>query len=437
MTSSRIRQRWTTPLIGALVFLFACWQFLGAVDEPEFHRDEARWIHRGNYVREILDPFGSYWDEDTWIDSGASMDEQYRLRAQPPFGSYMMGIGFLLQGQPLPDIGFWNMDHDDAWNAEAGNMPTEAMLTSARRTTAVISALTVLAVFAIGNRLTNIVGGLIGALYLTIHPLMVYLATFAGSDATLGLTIALSAVGAARLADSPSWPRAIVLGGVLGLGTSTKLSPFGLAVGLGMMGMVLLVASVTRAHRWKLPPRALGWQLQSLPLISAFVFLLSYPYLWRDPIANTQRLVSYRTDGMDIQGSLWPQVAVDSPAEAIERMWNRFTGPAWSVIGRFTDTASPVEMLVALLGAAILFVLVARRGLWSPTAMIAAILGGITAITIMGMGVDWARYHLPILITMSVCIGIVPGMVSIPVLRPKNGNAVHREAADGGQTPAG
>ena len=93
------------PIVSLLIFIVAMWQFLPTIDEREFHRDEARWIHRAEYVRELSNPFGDYWDESTWAD-GETLDHRNRLRAQPPVGSYLMGIGFLLQGQPLPDIGF-------------------------------------------------------------------------------------------------------------------------------------------------------------------------------------------------------------------------------------------------------------------------------------------------------------------------------------------
>ena len=84
-------------LLALAVFVFALTQFLPAVDDREFHRDEARWIHRAVYIRDLFSPLDDVWDEETWLSSGDTMDEQYRLRAQPPLGSYIMGIGFLLQ----------------------------------------------------------------------------------------------------------------------------------------------------------------------------------------------------------------------------------------------------------------------------------------------------------------------------------------------------
>lgn len=394
------------PIVAILLFILGMWQFTSAIDEREFHRDEARWIHRAEYLRELMHPFGDYWEPWTWAN-GDSMDARNRLKAQPPLGSYLMGLGFLLQGQPIPDIGYWNMDYDTEWNATQGNLPTDEMLTTARRTTATLGALTVAMVFLIGTRLTNLPGAAIGSAYLAVHPLARYLSTFAGSDAALVFFIAASTLAAARLAEKPTWTRAILLGILIGCGASTKLSPFGIAAALAGWGVVIL------ALHWldKLKSRRLGWMLLSTPIVAALTFVLSYPYLWDNTIRRSKEILDYRTDGMEIQGELWQQVAVSGPNEAIERIWNRFSSAEWSVLGRFGDVGSSIELWLAVVGAGILGGLLFRRGITSSTALIAVSLGAIVAVTVIGMKVDWARYHFPILLAMSVSIGVATGSV--------------------------
>lgn len=400
----RYVRRWAVSIIATLLFLVAMWQFLPTIDEREFHRDEARWIHRAEYLRELVYPFGDYWDEATWSD-GDSMDARNRLRAQPPMGSYLMGVGFLLQGQPLPDIGYWNMDYDDAWNANQGNMPTDEMLTVARRTTATLSALTVVMIFLIGTRLTTITGATIGAIYLAVHPLTRYLSTFAGSDAALVFFIALATLSAARLAEKPTWLRAVLLGIAIGCGGATKLSPLGIAFALASLGAVLLVA------RRKESPGTLAKFLLLTPIIAGITFVLAYPYLWRHPIENSLHLLRYRSLSFDIQGTLWQQVAVETRMEAVQRIWQRFSSAEWSVLGRFFGWGAPVENLLVLAGITILGWLVYRRGLASSTAIIAVTMGAAAAITIMGLQVDWARYQFPTLLAMALGIGIVAGSI--------------------------
>ena len=403
------RQSIITLAISLPIFIIAMWQFLPTIDERDFHRDEARWIHRAEYVRELANPFSDYWNESTWAD-GDTLDHRNRLRAQPPVGSYLMGIGFLMQGQPLPDIGFWNMDQDTEWNAQQGNMPSDAMLETARRTTATLAALTTVMIFLIGNRMTSTTGAAIGALFFAMHPLTIYLSTFAGSDAALVFFIGLSALLAARLAEKPGWIRAIMLGVAIGLGGGVKLSPLGIAMALAVVGAVLMMWKAKNTSR-------LGMMLLAQPVIAGAVFVISYPYLWRNPVENSLNLLRYRTMSFDLQSSLWNQVAIASPLEAIDRIWTRFSGDEWSLLGRWFGVGWPVETLLAVAGIVVLALLVIRRGLSSPTAMIAAVIGASTVITIVGVQVDWARYHWPILLAIAVCIGVAISFAESRILR--------------------
>ena len=47
--------RWDAPLAG-VVFLVALWVNLSAVAMTEFHRDEARWVHRARFLEELGNP---------------------------------------------------------------------------------------------------------------------------------------------------------------------------------------------------------------------------------------------------------------------------------------------------------------------------------------------------------------------------------------------
>ncbi len=387
---------------------------MGIVDSRPFHRDEARWIHRAEYVAELANPLGSYWDESTWIERGGSLDERYRLRAQPPLGSYVMGFGLLAQGRDLDTNGFWIMDEDNVQNAAQGNVPSSGDLTAARRTTAIISALTVTVVYFIGARLTNRIGGVVAALFLLFHPLVNLYAAFAGSDMLLVLLVALAAMAAYRLADRPSWPRAVLLGFLLGLGGSAKLSPLGIAIPLALLGGLIILLRVTGRSPRKLvvgqPSLAFGLQLLSAPFVAGATLIASYPYLWRAPIEHTREMFAFRTTGMDLQASIWEHVAVDSPVEALRRVEARL-GDEFTLVGRLGDTgdAGILELGLAAIGLLIVGWLALRRGIVSGHGLALIVLGGQAAITIVGMGADWARYHLPILLLVAVCIGVAVG----------------------------
>jgi hypothetical protein len=400
-------------VVALAVLCFAQW--LPDIAGTALHRDEARWIHRAEYLRELTHPFGDYWDEAIWIDRGGTLDERYRLRAQPPLGSYLMGVGLLAQGRDLDVNGYWNMDRDDAWNAARGNVPAQADLIAARRTTAVITMLTVVAVYAIGARLTNRAGGAAGAVFLALHPLTGLLAIFAGSDTLLALTIALAAVAAWRFADRPTWPRAVLLGVLLGLGGATKLSPLAVALPIGALGMVVLVTRWLGQTRTRLVGRVLGnasastgWMLFSVPIVAGATFVASYPYLWRAPIEHTKALFDYRTVGMEAQASMWPHLGVETRVEAVERVVRRL-GDELTVLGRFGIEVERLELGIAAVGIVVWTVLALRDGLLGARALTFAVLGGAAGVTLAGMQADWARYHLPILLFVSVALGVAVG----------------------------
>jgi Dolichyl-phosphate-mannose-protein mannosyltransferase len=227
--------RWRDLAVACGLFALAFWHVLSAIDATSFHRDEARWIHRAAYLLALADPLGQQWIEEG-LYPGSSLDERFPLRAQPPLGAYLMGLGLLVQGRDLTTNGFWNMDRDDAWNRTHGNVPAPEDLLAGRRTNAVVAALTVVAVYFIGTCLTNRVGGLVAALVLLPHPLLISAASIAGADPLLILLVALAALAAYRLAERPTWERALLLGGVLGLGGATKLSPLLVALLLAGLG---------------------------------------------------------------------------------------------------------------------------------------------------------------------------------------------------------
>lgn len=412
------------PLIAAALFALSLLLLLPAVDETPFHRDEARWIYRVALLREWRDPLGPRWQDEGYPVRYRSYDEYYRMQGQPPFAGYVFGLGLLLHGRDLTTNGFWIMDHDDAWNAARGHMPAIADLHAARRTNVVIAGLTVVAVYFIGARLTNRAGGVIGALALAIHPLLEDTATRAWSDPLLMLLIALAAVAAYRLADRPTWPRAILLGALLGLGGATKLSPLLLALPLAMLGVIFLLARWPRRRSTVRPPERLGWMLLALPLIAAAVFVAVYPYTWTDPIDHSLNLFEFRAASFRTQAVTFPPAKVEGVADAFRRVGDEL-GARFSATGRIVDAIerhagiglpdawrdNGLDLALAVVGLELLLVIVCRRGLRGAHAVAALILGAQAMIVILGMGVEYARYLLPVLLAEVVGIGVVAGRV--------------------------
>src|SRR5262245_30818032 len=178
-------------LLSVLVFSVSLWQTSARLDLTRYHPDESRWINRAHYINDLTDPTG-----DAWAD-------RYLTRGQPPMGSYMIGLGLLLQGRDVTTNGPWNFEYGDEynvnWNSIMGNMPSRADLEAARRFNTVLGGLTCVFIFLIVAQLTNWVGGLTGGVFMAINPLQITLSSQALADASLVFIIALTALAAMRL----------------------------------------------------------------------------------------------------------------------------------------------------------------------------------------------------------------------------------------------
>lgn len=399
--------RWDALLAG-LVFLVALWVNLSAVPMTEFHRDEARWLHRARFLEELRNPTGEFWRESEL------------MIGQPPLGSYLMGLGLTLQGRDLDTNAFYNFHFGPDWNWRHGTMPDEGDLAAGRQTNSVVGALIAVSVYLIARGLSNAVAGIAAAALLVPHPLSIYLSSLAGSDALVSLLVVLATLVAMALANRPTWPRAIWLGVLLGLGGSAKLSPLALAIVLAMAGTILVVYGWRGTGQAAWHDGRLGWRLLVQPPLAAATFVASFPYLWSDPIGRTRELLEFRGIEMYNQGVLWSELKVDGPVDAFGRI-GKWLGDIDSVTGQLVEVIAGVfgvswkpmgfDLVLAIIGALILLVLAIQRGLGSRWAMAALMLGGQVALIAFGMRADYSRYLLPVLTATAVCGGLVAGAV--------------------------
>ncbi len=139
----------------------------------------------------------------------------------------------------------------------------------------------------------------------------------------------------------------------------------------------------------------------SVPVVAVVVFVGSYPYLWSAPIEHSRALFSYRATGMELQGALRSHAAVETRAEAIERVIRRL-GEEFTVLGK-------AKLAIAALGIVVWAVIALRQGLLGAGTLTFAVVGGQAVVTLAGLRVDWSRYHLPILLFLAVALGVALG----------------------------
>ena len=431
-------------LDGAIVlclFTLSFWHYLQQVDAPTYHIDEPRWIYRARLLADLRDPLGPAWDDATYRNRLFG-DERAILRHQPPLGYFVLGLGILAQGRDLGTHGFYTFSRDDEWNRLNNRVPPYATFLAARRTNALLGILTVVALYAVAKRLANRVAGVAAALVLLPHPIQTYLASTALSDQLFVLLIVLAALAALRLADRPTWPRALLLGALLGLGGATKLSPLLVSLPLAAFGSLLLLPGrAIGPLRFPLfgvtdpaGARRLGLRLLPVPLVAALTFLASYPYLWPDPIGHTRALFDFRVGAMATQRDMFPRAHIDGPLDALHTVADTLTHggttTAWLADTLDLDRRYSLdrryglswqghawELTLGLLGGAILAITAIRRGIASPHALAALLLGAQLAAIVAGLRIDFWGYYHPFVVALALGIGIAAGTTWVALRR--------------------
>lgn len=412
--------QWAVNIIIALVlFTFSFMVNNDHVETTELHPDETRWLNRAYYLEDFLDPFGPTWQD------------YYLTRGQPPGGSYLMGLGLILQGQPTDSVGVWDFNYgvswtrdvDTTWNQLAGATPSDEVLLAGRRTNAVVGALVVVLAFTVTSMLTNRFGGVVAGLFLAYHPLHITLSTQALSDELLALMLGLAFVAAFQYARRPGIGWALLLGVAIGIGAGTKLAPMALSFVLAGYGLVWL-ASMLRRHgrsHFSWTSSRFAWLLILQPIISGITFIAMYPYLWVSPIGNSLNLLDFRRQEMASQARIWTHASVDGPVGAFRRYGEQLHGAYSSTrdaqqtiadrLGFTIDNPTSFDLILVAIGAILLTRIVIQRGIWSPHALVATLMAAEVGAVTVGLGVDFYRYYLPVLLVNSVLVGIVFGEV--------------------------
>lgn len=441
-------RRSSLDLVLALSIIAGTFLYLDqSVERTPFHRDEARWLHRVYYLTLWADPLGPRWQEDGYPPGEGSWDERFRMRDQPPMASYLLGLGLLVQGRDLDVNGFWNMERDEAWNVARGHAPGRADLIAARRTNVALAALTAGIMFVIGRNLSGTFGGVVSGLVQGFHPLVLDTATRAWGDAALVLFIALSALAIQAWGTRPTWRRAILVGVLLGCGAATKLSPLLLSIPLGALGGLLLIPRI-RARVPRLAKRH-ACQLLSIPVVGLATFIATYPYLWRDPFTHLVRMFLFRLDSFESQGNAFPEARVSGLNDAMARVGGEL-GTAASVSGLLAPKLADVtgvslpawfgvnswDLAVTIIGLLLGCHLVGRWGLMSGNALAVLFLTGQAILVIVAMGVEYARYLLPLTLTVSMAIGLTGDALRLGIGRGF-GRLASRTGATGGEGSSG
>ena len=405
-------------VLAVLIFLIGTGWYLSGVESQSYHLDESRWINRAHFLGDLLDPFGPTWNH------------QYLTRGQPSIGSYSIGVGLLVQGRDLEANPAYDFRRPRSWNEEFGTFPSDADLHAGRRWNAFLGGVSAAVLYLVVRSLTNPVGGIMAAVFFLSNPLEIWYNRIALADTTLTLTLALLYLATIHFMRYPRWWLAIAIGVLIGLGGGNKFTPLALSVPLaGIGGLLLLRAWWFRwRHReladamfWRLPKLShISWMLISTPFVALATFVISYPYLWPDPIRRTLYMLDFRQMEMDNQYQINPHFRTDSPLESLQMAYDSL-GNTWSStlqifqwlrLDRIGDLLSHGDLWLSMAGIALLVVIGVRKGLRSPELVIAALIVFQMVTIMLSMRVAFERYYLPIMVGEFVTIGCTFGYIA-------------------------
>lgn len=431
--ADRARRQKLDMFIVVLLFLVGFATSLNGIESTPFHKDESRWLNRAHYLADLADPFGPTWND------------QFLSRGQPPVGSYMMGLGLVLQGRDLDTNNAYDFRRSGDFNRALGTLPDHDDLMAGRRWNSFLGAVAAALVYLIVRRLTNPIGGIFGSLFLIANPLQLWHNRLALADTTLTLTLALLIFCVIQLMKKPGWGWAIATGVLIGIGGANKFTPLALVAPLAGIGVLMLIrgwldgrvlrstrcAGIARVPSFRDP----GWKLASVPLTALITFVAIYPYLWPNPVSRTLALIRFRQTEMANQYRIYPRFRTDTPLDALERTVHSL-GEAWSSTQQLLSTAgmpslgdrlSMLDVYLATAGVVLLLAVGIRKGLRSAELAVGSIIIFQTATIILSMRVDFERYYLPILLGMVVAIGYSIGFAVYGVgrlIERRNGSAI-------------
>lgn len=395
---------------------------LAGAPAASFHGDEAMQIYMSrDYIAAFIerDPARLMVTPPYYID-----DDPWLRILNGSVNRYAIGLSWHLAGftaADLPPRPGWDWGLDYARNVETGHRPAPDQMNAARLPSALMLALSVPVMFALGGALGGRLSALFASGLYALHPVILLngrRAMMEGSLLLFGLLAVLAAVAISRRRQAGKdgawgWWALLVLAG--GLTLASKHS--GIVYVAGALGWILAAAGLQAARERSL--RRLPTTIVKLAVaggLIAMLFLALSPALWNDPPARLRDLIEQRQGLLDIQ------VAADplAPTSLLQRLEGIILQPfltppahyevaAWAEAAPMVDEiaaymASPVSGLqfgalgvpLTLLAGLGLVALVWPRlrppGEWQAGLLVWA---AAAAASLLANPLPWQRYYLP------------------------------------------
>ncbi len=309
---------------------------------------------------------GQTWDEDTYWSAGRNYVQN------------------LVRGD-LDDASWrWNYEHPPVskYLAGLGGLWTEGFA-GARAMAALVMALGCALLVPIGRRLGDVRVGVGAGVLAALAPHLIAHGQIVGHEAPSVAVWALAWWASLRVWDAGDRGRALIL----------RLVTVGVVLGVALMvrfvnglmapaiGLTILLTAPVGARR-----RAIALGLAIIPVVAVVTAIVLWPRLWTAPIAHTVEA--------------WDKLKGTHSGEPFFGTVTA-TPPRWYFVP-YLGATTPVVVLVAMLGGAVVWALRARRALAITACWMLAPL----AVALSPVRQDGIRYVLPVLLPIALLAAV-------------------------------
>jgi 4-amino-4-deoxy-L-arabinose transferase-like glycosyltransferase len=451
MRQVTVLSRWIARVLDVVWLAALSAYVVTGVSDIPFHGDESSLVFMSRDYATLVQQhdFSAVYYELSPSDPAA---QELRI-LNGTVGKMAMGLAWDLAGLSVDDLnGPWAWDVDYDVNAALGHIPGERLLRVARLSSALLTALGVIAAFGIARFATGSrIAAWIASLVLATDPAVLLngrRAMMEGSLLGFGTLVVLVAVWLAReqaRAATPArlWAGYAAFGVASGLAIASKHTA---VIAVGALFVALLLEPRLRATVETRPERnARRWRLALAGVLAWIVFLLLNPAWWSDISGMPDRVLHARNVLMDVQVKFYGGYGGAREHAAGFVKWTFFDGPQyyedpdWAgypavmaqiaaydgtwLAGRHSTRAWGVLLGAGTMaGVIVCAVRVVRRRLdrgradqaaertpddRAASAWVVLVWAGLTAGAILLTNpLDWQRYYLPVKPAVAVLTGI-------------------------------
>ncbi len=313
-----------------ILVLLATFHLWGLSKVP-FHPDESSHIFMSREFKVWLtNPMSMIWN-----DSDLDIIDRYNRDIDAPLNKYILGLGLSLANiQPLPVDWDWSLTWDK--NEQAGALPGQSQLITARLTVTLLLITSVLWIYFSGKMLNGLWNGLIAATLLGTNALILLHDRRAMAESALTLGVCLAILGIFS-GDKKPW--------LAGLGVALAYNAKQSAMPLIAVGLV----SVCWLPKSQLRTRRLWANIAVFLGVFMALTLLLNPILWGDPVGVIIKSLRNRQEFLNrqIDASLAfvPEQVMDSPIQRSAVMISNLyiQPPSFYEFGNYTEHTSATE----------------------------------------------------------------------------------------------